>query len=204
MKRVFLSVCLVMMFSLAATPSSWAEVIGFEDIVSPGCCTFVPTGYHGFTWSGSSGSSSWVVGQDSANVFSGVEVHSGQNYAWSNGSSDLSISDGFFDLFSFWARAGFGGFTSTAHGFVGATEVFTQNFTVTSNYQKFDFNFLGIDQLTITSNDTNLLIDDICVNDVTCSTSVPEPTSLVLMGLGLFGFVASGLYSRRHSLSRKY
>ena len=47
-------------FITAALPAS-ATVIGFEDFINPGCCTFIPSGYQGFTWSGGSGSNSWVV-----------------------------------------------------------------------------------------------------------------------------------------------
>jgi hypothetical protein len=174
--------------SFATTPS-FATVIGFEDIPSPGCCTFIPAGYQGFTWSGSSGDTSWVVAQESAGVFPGTTAHSGTNYAWSNGFSDLSLSDGNYDFNSLWARVGNDAAgTVTVHGFDGATELYTQTLNLTDTYQLFALNFVGITDWTLTNNPSNVLIDDITVNE----TNLPEPATLAFLGAGLFGLGALG------------
>jgi PEP-CTERM motif len=168
-----------------------AESIGFEDLAAPGCCSSLPDPYHGLSWAGSNGSFSWVIGETSANVFLGTQAHSGTNYAWTNGLSDLSISSaGSFDFNSMWARGGPPGyeFSPTIHGFNGASEIYTQTFALTSDYQLYTFNFIGITDLTISNGITNILIDDITIN----ATPVPEPETyaMLMAGLGLLGAVA--------------
>jgi hypothetical protein len=178
--------------ALVAPASAAPLTIDFEDVVAPGAYTYLAPGYQGFTWSGGAGSSSWVITDSTDSFswgFSGVTAHSGKNYAWSNGAVDLSLASGPFDFNGFWARAGGGSFTATAHGFVGSTETYTQTFTVSDVYQQFTFNFLGIDTLTITDQGTNLLVDDIQVN-ATAPIPEPETYAMMLAGLGLLGVVA--------------
>lgn len=183
-----LSTLLALLLSIITT-SAHAVVIDFEDIVNPGCCTFLADGYQGFTWSGSAGPNSWVIADQATSIFPGAQAHSGQNYAWSNGGADLSLSNGMFDFNGMWARGGHEGFSTTATGYLNGVAVYSQDFTVTMDYQLFDFNFTNIDNLTFTDQANNLLIDDMTVN-----ATVPESTTLTLLGLGLLGF---GIRKRR-------
>ncbi len=190
------------LFSVMAT-SAPAATIDFEEIASPGSVYFLAPGYQGLTWSGGLGEISWVIA-DSANNFSlgfsGIVAHSGQNFAWSNNAVNLSIQGNSFDFNNFWARAGRDSFTATAHGFVGATEIYTQLFTVSDIYQEYVFNFSSIDRLEITNQNTNLLVDDIMIN-VTAPIPEPETYMLMLTGLGLLSAVTS--HNRARQLSSR-
>jgi hypothetical protein len=193
-KKLAAALAVSALFITGAAPAS-AAIINFDDIASPGASSFLAPGYQGFTWLGGNGSNSWVI-TDSTDPFYwgfvGVVAHSGQNYAWSNGATDLSMGGATFDFNSFWGRGGATGDTPTAHGFIGATEVYTQSFTVSTVYQLLTFNFLGIDRLTITNQHANLLLDDITVNGGNVATPVPEPETwaMLLAGLGLLGFTS--------------
>jgi hypothetical protein len=172
MTRCFLLLCIL---AASASTQASAAIIGFEDLSSG----FVPTSYQGFTWSGGSGGGSWVLGNESNNIFPGTEAHSGSKFAWSNGGTSLTLSDGLFSLDSFWARTGAATtFNYTVKGFLGATELYSQNITATQTYQQFVFNYTGIDKITISAGN-NLLLDDITVNS---AAAVPEPASVAIWG----------------------
>jgi hypothetical protein len=203
-KYVIPAAAAALALTVLATPSpSSATVIDFEDVSYPGCCTFPTAGHQGFTWSGGNGGGSWVIAQESANVFSGIDAHSGVNYVWSNVANDLSLADETYDFISMWARIGNSTTgTAIAHGFNGATELYTQTLNLTDTYQLFNLYFNGITNWTLTNQLNNVLIDDICVNDQACGASqVPEPGTLVLIGAGLAAF--GYLIRRKRGLVRR-
>ena len=180
--RSIVSSTFALLLSSIALPVS-AIVLDFEGL-SDGS---ILSNYQGFTWDGGSGPASWQVSSDSSTPFSGDSTHSGVKFVWSNGATDLSLSDGLFDLDSFWARGRSfnAGQTATARGFLGGIEIYTQDITLADFgvYSQFTFNFTGIDQFQLTDQGNNTLIDDISIN----MGSVPEPTTLALFGLGLLG-----------------
>ena len=183
-----------------------AELIDFEDIIiSPDSglpygnyqSAIVPSVYHDIDWSGGYGINSWAVSSASSDWFPSVQPPSGQNYAWSSGATDLSISGTKFDFISMWASSGFFGNTgeAIARGYINGIQIFTQSFTPTNTrFQLFTFNFTGIDYLTFTDQHGNLLIDNINLN----ITSVPVPTSAWFFGSGLIGL--TGLSRKRKAL----
>ena len=76
------------------------------------------------------------------------------------------------------------------HGFLHGAEIMTQTLNFTPAFQEFTLNFKGIDQVTWTNRNMNILLDDISVS------AVPEPGTYTMMlsGIGLLGFMA---YRRR-------
>ncbi|MDC8758610.1 PEP-CTERM sorting domain-containing protein [Janthinobacterium fluminis] len=178
----------------AAAAPAYAAVIDFDDIVVPPTSNHMDTtvldyAYQGFTWSGGAGGYSWLVSPAAAAPylsFPGVATHSGPNFAWTNGSSDVSLSASHtFNVDSFWARDLSGTDQAVAHGYLNGVEIFTRTLRMADTYQQFNLHFNGIDTLTLT-NHGNLLIDDISIS------AVPEPTSyaMLLGGLALLGGIA--------------
>ncbi|WP_186301574.1 PEP-CTERM sorting domain-containing protein [Denitromonas halophila] len=169
---------------LVSAPAS-AFVIGFDDIndFSEGGIrsAHLASGYQGLDWS-----SRWLA------IGSSLAVpHSGSNFAMSNGNSDLMISsESNFDFLSMWARGGSAGFSARATGYDDGVEVYTKIFRVTTTFQPFEFGFLDIDELRLTGFYVNLFVDDISVNTY-LTNNVPEPSSIVLSGLGLLALSAA-------------
>lgn len=121
----------------------------------------------------------------------------------SNGASDLTVTatDGnVFDLMGLDLGISFFNanltdnitFTAFMHG--GASNV--QVLSIGRNFASYSFNLTGLDSFHIstTANHGYVAVDNI--NYAQAGTSVPEPTSIALIGLALFGLVAV----RRRSL----
>ena len=88
-------------------------------------------------------------------------------------------------------RSGGSAVTAIAHGFLGATELFTQSLNLTSSYQLFTLNFAGIDSWTLTNQQANTLIDDITLNDPV--GTVPEAASLAIWERHNYWWAGTGL-----------
>ena len=57
-KRSLVSGAVLLALAGSVAPA-YAATIGFEYLASPGCCTFLPDPYQGFTWSGTQPNFSW-------------------------------------------------------------------------------------------------------------------------------------------------
>jgi hypothetical protein len=175
--------------------SARAEVIDFED-ASPISGFYIPAGYKDFTWSGGSGSTSWLLAEPNADFYS---AHSGTNYVWSNSFVSLTLAGSVFDFNGMWAFGANGSFDGNliAHGFLNGAEIYTQTVGLTGSYSEVTLNFTGIDSLKFDGGYT-LVIDDISVSR---TRSVPESSScLALFGLAVAGLVA--VQRGRRDLSR--
>ena len=193
-------------FLVAAVTSSQALTINFDDIFFPGgnplAAAQVASGYQGFDWN-----ADWTVSPNDATGWYGGTLqpysHSGNNFAWSGGGRDLSLtvrSGGTFDFGSFWVRAWPQiTFNVTAIGYLNGVQIYTKTAAVTNIYSQVLTNFIHIDRLVLTEIPTaNLLLDDLVVSNI---SAVPEPSIAALSVLGLTGLAL--LHNRRSRHSRK-
>lgn len=192
---------------LLSSLNTQAEIITFDDLpafTNDDITADVPNGYHGFDWT--------------AFGYVGKDTLPDTGYQYGAVSGDFV---GYFNTLTTGLISGnafnFNGsyLTSTWHnnlqlevkGFSAGSETFSKTVTLSNSVaQWFDFDFFGVDALSFHAfgGDVNPLmgddfyseqfvLDNFTFNE-TVSTTVAEPTTLALLGLGLF---ALGLRFRR-------
>lgn len=178
-KNSLLGACAVAVLMLAATTPAAASVVNFDNLPRSDI-TFLSDGYHGLDWDGSNNDHSWIVSSVGRGWFSGVEAHSGSNFAWSNAGSALTMAaPASFSLYGFWARHGIDTLSSLAViGYSDGIEVAKKSFALNGTYRYITLNFSGIDSVRITGAG-NTLIDDISVSTI----AEPDAYALFLAGL---------------------
>jgi hypothetical protein len=175
-----------------------AATIGFEEI--PMTHTGTP-GYdyaylqyqYGLNWDGGVQEISWVVSQDSGVWFPGQQAHSGNNFAWSNGGTNLAISGIAFTLTEFWARTAniTNDISLTVTGYNGGVAVDSQSFTIGSTYRLISLSLGSVDAITFApSSLANVLFDDLVFTALTPAIPEPQIYALLLAGLGFIGVAA--------------
>jgi hypothetical protein len=162
--------------------------------------------YHGFTWNsfsaytafpGFPGFNNSIVSAPNA-AYSGGEIAGPSSTFPIVGSITSAIP---FDFVSAWLGAGYyDNLQVTVDGYFGGSLQFTQTVTVdTAAPQFFSFAFTGIDELNFSSGTTGSTTDpfgcgtfnctqftlDNATFDAPWASSVPEPSSFVLLGLGV-------------------
>lgn len=195
-KSLLLSILLSLDISSAI--SSQAAVITFDDLPATEIDT-IPDGYQGFNWGAASMAN---VSYFHQNVMPDTGFANGVvsgDYAAFNFLATTSIISGAqFDFNGAYLTAAWNdGLNIEVSGFLNNALLFTQTVIVnTSAAQWFDFNFLGINYLSLrawggtsidgTQGNDFFVMDNFTINE---PTAVPESSSLLLLLLGIAGIV---------------
>jgi len=194
MKKLLLGVAASACLLLASY--THANTIDFDDFAADGelyqLNEIHPNSYSGLNWS-----ANWFLG-DTDFIASGA--HSGTNYLLNGFGLDTNLytleisSDSPFSFLGAWFasptdfsdRASWVSITAydAAHQQIGSTG----NVTIDENYRWIDANFANVASLRITRDAGWFVMDDVTLRS---TTSVPEPSGLALLLLGLAGLGAA-------------
>lgn len=189
--------------ALSAVPAS-ANTIDFEGLVGNGQVSSltalgVANTYEGNVWT-ASGNGNWGICDTNCFGDQSLRAHSGSAYAWtSSGPQSMNIQFGTATTFTggyfagqFLNRGSYNSRTIQLMGFDASNNLVGSTLAtpiLDSNWGFIAANFSNISRLEIRSDRAGswFAVDDLQFG----ATSVPEPTSLALLGLGLFGFAAA-------------
>lgn len=172
--------------------SANATVIDFDDLVGPGAVG--PSSGDGFVDYGFQFSSNMdaLDLSDTGYCYSECSGHSGKYGALNNYGGNMLMTmqgGGTFSVQDLWLRDWYGSEgEATVDGLLNGVVVGSVNVSLAPVWSNVLLNFGDVDTLRVATSSI-FTIDDIQVNGG--SVSVPEPSSIALLGLGLLGFAAS-------------
>jgi len=201
MKRL-IPVLLAAFFLLGFYGVSGAAIIDFENVPGADANSAdnpIPDDYYDFDWDQFK-----VIHEDYASG-SGYDkgVVSGEWAAYNAYANVATVNDNSFDFTGAWFTAAYSGnlFIDIQGYSDGARKYYTTINVDNTGSEWFDVGFTGIDQLEFNSYSSytgvgNQFVMDDFTYESTDTAPVPEPSTIMLMGIGLLGLVA---YSRNRS-----
>lgn len=184
--------------SLTLASFSQATVVTFDDVNS------IPAGYNGLNW----GNFLTLNGNGYYGGYQNAFV-SGTRVAYNASANDASVSGSVFDFNGAFLTAAWNdNLNIQVTGSLAGNTLFTKTVIAsTQSSQWFSFNFTGIDTLSFHSFGgtpnaiyaangwgQHFAMDNFTFNQ---STKVPEPSALLLLGLGLLGLAGARVLSKR-------
>lgn len=179
---------------LLASPAA-AQMLNFDDLMDfPGASVYVPQVYEGFTFGGGVNDCglaqcSWLTNLGMWNTYFPQSVSSPVS-VWANSATSLTISRATeFNFQSAYLGVKYGRCPTvspvTVRGFLGAVQTNVLDLSVSCGvFQQYNFNFNNVDRIQFdeTTSLSNLMLDNLSFSPAT--TTVPEPTTFLLMALG--------------------
>jgi len=218
--RWFCAACVTLVaLTLGAVPALAQTVIGFDDLDAAAGDVSLDalSPYKNLTWSNFSAYTA-IPGFDGFN--NGIVSLGNAAYGGGQTFADAVVpvvgaiqSATAFDLLTADLGAGYyNGLSLTLTGYLGAAQLYTQTVVLgTIGAQAFTFDFAGIDRLTFTTfttaatsdpfacgsfNCTQFTVDNLTIQAATTTAPIPEPSTTLLVALGL-GLVATRSLRRR-------
>ena len=200
MKRFLILLCsLVMILGFAG--AAGATVLTFDDLAPTSNFATIGNGYGGFDWAQMGYQNSTYSGVAGSGYDYGVV--SGNYVAYNRWAQVATVSDSVFDFNgAYFTGAWNDGLNINIQGLSGGTVLYNETIQVDHNGPTwFSANYIGIDQLVFSSyggtdvvfggSGEHFVMDNFTYNE---TAPVPEPSTILLMGVGLLGLVG---YNRK-------